>query len=128
MDCVAVGDSIAVGVGQSARCSINAKVGASSSYISDHVISKSARVAVISAGSNDPRNPRLNKNLLEIRSKIKSERVVWILPYDRTAARVVKSVAASHGDAYIDLAAYQTRDGVHPKSYSRVARDIGVSR
>lgn len=124
MDCIAIGDSIAVGVGQAAHCSINAKVGASSSYIADHVVSSSRDVAVISAGSNDPSNPKLRTNLDKIRSKITAKRVVWILPYDRKAAAVVKAVAVQHGDGYVDLSGFKTRDGVHPSSYRSVARKL----
>lgn len=124
IDCIAIGDSIAVGIGQAAHCSINAKVGASSSYVADHVVSSSRDVAVISAGSNDPSNPKLRTNLDRIRSKIVAKRVVWILPYDRKAAAVVKAVAVQHGDGYIDLSGFKTRDGVHPSSYQSVARKL----
>lgn len=124
MDCIAVGDSIAVGIGQAAHCTINAKVGVSSSYIADHTISSNKSVAVISAGSNDPTNPRLRTNLDRIRYKITSKSVIWILPYNRKAAAVVKAVAVQHGDGYIDLYAFKTRDGVHPSSYGSVARKL----
>ena len=124
MDCVAIGDSIAVGIGQAAGCVLNARVGASSSYVASHVVSYDRDVAVISAGSNDPNNPSLKKNLQKIRAKIISDRVVWILPYDRSAARIVKSVAVTHGDGYIDLGIFKTRDGVHPSSYASVAKKL----
>ncbi len=124
MDCVAVGDSIAVGVGQAAHCSINAKVGASSSYIANHVVASNKSVAIVSAGSNDPTNPHLRSNLIKIRSKLNSDRVVWILPYDRRAAKIVRSVAITFGDGYIDLSGFDTRDRVHPSSYSAVAKNI----
>ena len=124
MDCIAVGDSIAVGIGTAEHCVINAKVGASSSYIANHVMSADKKVAVISAGSNDPTNPKLMNNLSAIRAKVSAQRVVWILPYNRKAAAVVRSVAVLHGDAYIDLAGFKTRDGVHPSSYAAVAKQI----
>lgn len=124
MDCVAIGDSIAVGIGSAEHCVINAKVGAPSSYIANHVMSTDKKIAVISAGSNDPTNPRLLNNLQVIRAKVKAQRVVWILPYNRKAAGVVKAIAVQHGDAYIDLKGFKTRDGVHPSSYSSVAMRI----
>lgn len=124
MDCIAVGDSIAVGVGQAAHCSINAKVSVSSSYIANHTVSSNKSVAIVSAGSNDPANPHLRSNLIKIRSKLNSDRVVWILPYNRSAAKVVRSVAISFGDGYIDLSDYSTHDGVHPSSYKSVAKKI----
>lgn len=124
MECIAIGDSIALGIGQAAKCSINAKIGASSSYIADHTVSRGNGVAVISAGSNDPDNPRLAENLKAIRNKIKARRVVWILPYHRRAAREVMLVAGLYGDGYINLARFATGDGVHPKSYSAVAKQL----
>lgn len=124
MDCIAVGDSIAVGIGQAAHCTVNAKVGASSSYIAGLDIATGKDITVISAGSNDPTNPKLRSNLDKIRSKITSKRVIWILPYNRKAAAVVKAVAVQHGDGYIDLSAFKTRDGVHPSSYGSVARKL----
>jgi thiamine biosynthesis protein ThiC len=124
MDCAAIGDSIAVGIGQAAHCTINAKVGASSSYIANHTISTSKDVVVISAGSNDPANPNLKKNLEKIRSKVKANTVVWILPYNRKAAAAVISVANRHGDKYIDLVSVKTNDGVHPSSYRNLVKRI----
>ena len=125
MDCIAVGDSIAVGIGQAMHCSINAKVGASSSFIAKHTSSASTKVVVISAGSNDPHNPNLDKNLEHIRNRVNGSTVIWILPYNRTAANAVRSVANKYNDSYIDLATQKTRDGVHPSSYKSVANKIG---
>lgn len=124
MDCIAIGDSIAVGAGQAAHCSINAKVGASSSYIANHTLSTNKSVAIISAGSNDASNPKLASNLEKIRSKIKSKTVVWIVPYNRTAARAVISVARNNGDRYIDLVSVKTNDGVHPASYRQLIKRV----
>jgi hypothetical protein len=123
-DCVAVGDSIAVGVGHAMHCTINAKVGASSSYIANHTIASSKDVAVISAGSNDPDNPKLSNNLKTIRSKLKTGRVIWILPYNRKAAAVVLSVAKLYGDSYIDLGEFKTKDSVHPQNYKAVVKKM----
>lgn len=124
MDCIAVGDSIAVGIGQTAHCTVNAKVGASSSYIARHTISSDESVAVISAGSNDTGNPQLARNLEKIRSKIRSSTVVWILPYNRKAAIIVRTIANRHGDRYIDLASVKTKDGIHPSSYMSLVKRI----
>lgn len=124
MDCVAVGDSIAVGVAQAAHCVMNAKVGASSSYIANHVVSTHKNITIISAGSNDPANPNLINNLEKIRRQVKSSTVVWILPYNRKAAKAVISVANRHGDRYIDLLSVKTNDGVHPASYKELVKRV----
>ena len=120
MDCIAIGDSIAVGIGQAERCTISAKVGASSSYIAQHMRASNKEVSIISAGSNDPSSPHLKDNLTIIRSKVSSERVIWILPYNRKAASIVKSIALSNRDEYIDLAGFKSHDSVHPARYGDI--------
>ena len=66
--CLIAGDSIAVGVAPYLpRCAVNAKVGITSTAIIRRV--GAANLLIISAGSNDPRNPRLINNLKSIRAK-----------------------------------------------------------
>ena len=43
-------------------------------------------VNVVSAGSNDPANPKLKTNLENIHSR--ARRVIWILPIERARAKV----------------------------------------
>ena len=114
MTCAIVGDSIAVGVAEySHGCSIvDAKIGISSSAIIRRV--HDADVVVISAGSNDPNNPRLVDNLKVIRAKC-THKVIWISPVNRVAAAAVRTVAALHGDTVITF--IPGRDHVHPRSY-----------
>jgi len=120
-DCVAVGDSIAVGVGQALHCSVHAKVGASSTAIVSYA--RGNGFCIVSAGSNDPYNPNLRKNLEKIRSKLNScDKLVWIIPQNGKAAAVVRSVAAKHGDYTVSFKAGP--DGVHPKSYSELANKV----
>lgn len=122
-DCVAIGDSIAVGVAQVSHCENHASVGASSSYIATHY-SASGDLCVISAGSNDPNSKNLFDNLIKIRYNNKCKRYVWILPQNKRAAGVVRKAAAVHGDSIVTFTA--SKDGVHPKNYSDLAKSIGV--
>lgn len=119
-ECVAVGDSIAVGTGAALGCETYAKVGAPSSSISG--VYTSSGMCIISAGSNDPTNPRLRANLIRIRGGIKCPRVLWILPMHSGAARVVRQVAAKFGDGVVGFT--PGRDRVHPKSYKALANKI----
>lgn len=126
--CLMVGDSLAQFAAQAVRaaqgpaCRVVARQGAGSAEIASwRVPPVDATFVVISAGSNDPRNPALPRNLAAIRARITGKRVAWLLPYDRQAAFIVHRVAVSFGDSEMDLAAYPARDGVHPQSYAGVA-------
>lgn len=132
---VVVGDSLAVGTGgQIKGAVVDAKSGSSSSSILEKIISnkelKGADVAVISAGANDGagkdgKNPNSSKtidNLKNIRDTLGAKKYIWILPYNRSVAKDIMSVAGS--DEVIDLAKTTTpsKDGVHPSSYTPVAK------
>jgi len=132
---VVVGDSLAVGTGsQLPGAIVKAKGGSNSSAILDNAISdktlKGADVAVISAGANDGagkdgKNPNSEKtiaNLKGIRDALGAKKYVWILPYNRSVAKDIMSVAGS--DEVIDLAktTKPSKDGVHPNSYTPVAK------
>jgi hypothetical protein len=68
-DCYIIGDSIAAGSAQAVReCSVDAKIGISSTAIIGRA--HDAALVVISAGSNDPKNPRLRQNLETIRATV----------------------------------------------------------
>ena len=120
IDCVAVGDSIAVGTGQALGCEIRAHEGWSSSKIVNLANGVRSELCVISAGSNDPNNPKLLLNLKTIRGKIDCVKVIWILPVNVTAANIVKKAAGR--DRVIGFV--PGKDHVHPKSYKNIAKTI----
>jgi len=118
--CLIAGDSIAVGVASYLpKCTVNAKIGISSTAIVGRA--GNANVLVVSAGSNDPHNPRLVDNLKHIRAKA-SGRVIWIQPIDHVAAAAVRSVAALHGDQIVTFS--PAGDHVHPASDKALADRI----
>lgn len=119
IDCVAIGDSIAVGTGKAMGCEIRAHVGWSSGKIVNLANGVRSELCVISAGSNDPNNPRLILNLKTIRGKIDCVKVIWIQPVNTRAAAAVKS-AKKPGDSVVSFT--PSKDKVHPKSYSVLAK------
>lgn len=123
MDCVALGDSIAVGISQHSQCRKAAIVGVPSAKILTMAKNVSADTVVISAGSNDPNNPSLRGNLYNIRKSVKAKRVIWIAPYNQNAAAVVREVASYFNDGVIHLTNYASGDRVHPKNYRLLAKD-----
>ena len=124
MDCTVIGDSIAVGVNRFLRCHEMAQVGRSSSYQSAHMKKVSEGLVIISLGSNDPVSPKLLQDLRSVRSRVGDRRVLWLVPYDRRAARTVYSVAAERGDGLVDLKLFASKDWIHPRNYREVANNI----
>lgn len=134
--CLFLGDSIPQGVGAAYNaiagtpCRVVARQGAGSREISrwPTVPADQIGTTVLSVGSNDdPRFPaQLVANAIALRNRIRTRRAIWLLPYDRANAEAVRSVAASFGDDAIDLARQPTRDRLHPRSYSPIARALRV--
>ena len=116
------GDSIALGTAEALHWQHDAKVGAPSSDIVHRVPQGHFHTLVLSAGSNDPRNPRLAANLNAMRRRATGGGVVWIAPDDPHARSVVEQVAHAHGDRVVTFT--PGRDHVHPRSYSELAHRI----
>jgi len=120
--CAVIGDSIALGVSwHRQECAVRAKVGIAAAAF--NVGPTDAREVVISLGSNDAADP--TDALIRLRSSIQAERVVWIVPVFRHAD-AVRRVAALFRDATVEFAVGP--DGIHPRSYSELARETEDAR
>lgn len=120
MNCLVAGDSIALGLSDHIPgCVVNAKAGLPSGDIVERV--KAADVTVLSAGSNDPHNPRLVDNLKAMRAKA-CGRVVWVVPANHTAAAAVSRIAMANRDKIV--AFVPGPDRIHPASYSNLAAHV----
>lgn len=124
MECTAIGDSIAVGVGQQLRCEIMAQVGRATSAQAASMKWVNRDLVIISLGSNDPMSPTLLQDLRRVRAQVVAERVVWVVPYHRGAASAVYRVAEERRDGMVDLRLFATKDRVHPVSYGEVAANV----
>ena len=124
MDCLVLGDSIAVGIGSASHCSTIAKVGINSkNFVVHHSYVPHANTTVISLGSNDG-NADFSKYLRQLRSKINGK-VIWILSNNNEKARkIALNIARQYGDNVVYLSQFDSADGIHPKSYSSVANKI----
>lgn len=123
IDCLILGDSIAVGIGSvSPQCQTIAKVGINSkNFVVSRKHIPNANTTVISLGSNDG-NVDFSKYLKELRGKI-TGKVVWILSANNVKARnIALNIARQNGDSVVYLSSFATADGVHPKSYKSVAK------
>lgn len=125
LECLIVGDSIAVGVGSvSPKCETIAKVGINSkNFVVSNVYIPAADTTVISLGSNDG-NSDYSKYLKTLREKI-TGKVIWLVSANNSKARnIVLYIAERYNDFVIHLSNFSTKDGVHPRSYKEVARKI----
>ena len=119
IDCLIIGDSIAVGTHQfKPECAIYAKVG-----ITSHGWDKlygqldlTSNLVIISLGTNDWEGANTYGKLKQIREKITGKRVFWIAPHEISkplAYRDVNTIAGMFGDIVISTERYQ-KDKIHP--------------
>lgn len=125
IDCLILGDSIAVGVSKNRpECDVIAKSGITSpNFVKAHITKNlSADTVVISLGSNDAGVNTLQA-LTKLRKTIRAKSVYWILPARFTDARdAVEEVALKNGDTIVRIPDVSA-DGIHPTSrgYKRLA-------
>lgn len=126
LDCLIVGDSIAVGVAQTRpECvsystgGINSKQWVNKNIGNTPLVAKSV---IISLGSNDHKYVKTESELRTIRQLTKADRVYWILPAGNLKASevsiqniqlVVTAIAKEYGDTVLPITRLQ-KDGIHP--------------
>ncbi len=117
LDCLILGDSIAVGTHQfRPDCVALAKGGINSWQWNKNYAShlEPAKTVIISLGSNDHKGVKSIKELLALRDKIKDSRVYWILPTINSQGReAVTLVAEQYGDTVLPITRVQP-DKIHP--------------
>jgi hypothetical protein len=122
LECLIMGDSLAVGVGQIRKeCVTYAKSGINSyDYVNRHVFhthgNTAAKNVIISLGSNDTKNIDTYEELETLRQLVKADRVYWILPNIKESKRkAVWMVADKYKDIVIDARKFdRSPDTVHP--------------
>jgi lysophospholipase L1-like esterase len=118
LECLILGDSIAVGTAQARpECVSYSKGGINSYDWLNKNVGKSpyvAKTVIISLGSNDHKYVKTASELRTIRQLTKSDRVYWILPAIKPDIQdIVRQVAAENGDVVLPITRLQ-KDGVHP--------------
>ena len=129
IDCLVLGDSIAVGTHQfRPECVAYAKGGWntwqwSRDYLKNDL---TAKTVIISLGSNDHKGIKTKAELQRIREKVgTSARVFWILPAIKPDIQeIVKQMAREYGDTVLPITRLQ-KDGVHPSwaGYKQLAKE-----
>ena len=117
IDCLILGDSIAVGTHQFRQeCVAYAKGGWNTwqwnrDYLKNDL---TAKTVIISLGSNDHQGIKTRKELETMRAKVKGSKVFWILPAIKEPIQdIVKEIAQANGDTVLPITRLQ-KDGVHP--------------
>jgi len=117
LDCLIVGDSIAVGTAHfRPECRVMAKSGINSQDWNERHFHDQLRsdTVIISLGSNDLKTLNTFKEIILLRSRIKARRVFWILPANKPQkVELIKMVAAEYKDTIIPISKVST-DKVHP--------------
>ena len=122
LECLIMGDSIAVGVAQQRKeCSAYVQSGISSPNFMKKFGAKAdtpAKTVVISLGANDFKiNTR--EHVLKLRQKVKADHVFWLLPSEEKkpdAVKAVQEVAKQFNDTVIPRPDKKliSKDGIHP--------------
>jgi lysophospholipase L1-like esterase len=85
-----------------------------------------ADTVVISLGSNDGSGIDTMQALIEIRNRVKSKKVMWILPANsKPIQNIVRDVATQYNDLVIEIKSLSP-DRVHPtmSGYKELAKEI----
>jgi lysophospholipase L1-like esterase len=125
IDCIVLGDSIAVGTQlQRYECVSYAKGGINSWQWNKLFGDKNltAGTVIISLGTNDHKFVKTEKELLAMREKVNGKKVFWILPVGNSPEsgvaladiqKIINDIANKYGDTVLPITRVQA-DGIHP--------------
>lgn len=118
IDCMIVGDSIAVGTAvYRPECVSYSRGGWNSwQWNRDYLSIASAReynTIIISLGANDHQYVKTEQELRLLRTNIKGARVFWILPNKKTSADIIERIAKEYNDTVLPIPELST-DKIHP--------------
>ena len=117
LECLIVGDSIAVGTQQFRQeCVLVGKGGINTWQFNKNYAQKiqPAETVIISLGSNDHDGVNSFKELLAMRQKVEGKRVFWIMPAIKPHIQeAVQIIAKNFGDTVLPITKLQP-DRVHP--------------
>ncbi|NBP04565.1 MAG: hypothetical protein EBU90_31680 [Proteobacteria bacterium] len=130
IDCIIMGDSIAVGTHQFRKECVSYSKGGITSKGWDKLFGKNdliANTTIISLGTNDSGDYDTFSKLMEIRNKIQSKKVFWIMPNLETREKAYSNVvvvAKLFNDEIIIPIKYQ-KDKIHPNlsEYKDIAKN-----
>ena len=117
LDCLILGDSIAVGTQQFRQeCVLVGKGGINTWQFNKNYAQKiePANTVIISLGSNDHDGVNSFKELLAMRQRVEGKRVFWIMPAVKPHIQaMVEIIAKNFGDTVLPITRLQP-DKIHP--------------
>jgi lysophospholipase L1-like esterase len=125
LECLILGDSIAVGVStKRPECVSYSKGGLNTWQWNNKYITKdlTARTVIISLGSNDHKYIKTKRELETLRELVQGDRVYWVLPHGNLKGsevpieriqQYVHEVADMYQDVVLPIK-YPSRDNIHP--------------
>jgi lysophospholipase L1-like esterase len=117
LECLILGDSIAVGTHQQRQeCVAYAKGGWNTWQWNRDYLKKdlTAKTVIISLGSNDHAGVKTISELRKMRNKVDADRVFWIMPAIKTNIQAdVFQVAKENNDIILPITRL-SKDGIHP--------------
>jgi hypothetical protein len=134
LECLILGDSIAVGLGQARpECVTIARSGYSSKRwyrgfgLNPYYKDDAYKIAVISLGTNDFVGDNTSEILYSIRKNTNAQFVVWILPSWNLKPQqhaIVREIANEFHDKVLSIHEFVGHDGIHPPNltaYKKIA-------
>jgi lysophospholipase L1-like esterase len=132
IDCMIIGDSIAVGVSMARKECVSYSKGGWNSWQwnKDYLTKASAepvKTIIISLGANDHKGVKTEAELRKMRQAIKGARVFWISPgMERKPVpqEAIERIAKEYGDTVLPRPKeHMSADGIHPtgKGYKQLA-------
>lgn len=128
IECLILGDSIAVGIAQHRHeCLSHASVGITSKAWNNKFLTRviGAETTIISLGSNDWNADTTLKEIMTLREVVKSKKVFWIMPSIKPEIQSMIEIVADRYDDYIIYPREISKDNVHPTKaeYKRLAKE-----
>jgi len=132
IECLIIGDSIAVGTAMARpECVSYSKGGWNSwQWNKDYLakaVSQPAQTVIISLGANDHNGVKTERELRKMREAINASRVFWISPGKErkpVPQDAIERIAKEYGDIVLDRPMqHMSADGIHPtgKGYKHIA-------
>jgi lysophospholipase L1-like esterase len=128
IDCMIVGDSIAVGTHRfRPECVSYSQGGINSQDWNKKykAIDLQAKTVIISLGSNDIKTLHTFNEIMALRKRVDAKNVMWILPANKPhKADLVRMVAKAFDDTVLPIPEV-SKDGVHPSpsGYKKLAEN-----
>lgn len=126
IDCLILGDSIAVGTHMFRQeCVLLGKGGINTWQFNKNYSARiePSETVIISLGSNDHDGVNSLKELTVMRERVKGKRVFWVLPAIKPHIQfIVKTIASNYGDTILPITKLQP-DKIHPSwaGYKEIA-------